>query len=76
MPDILIRYIPEITFNSFACNFGGLLGMWLGVSILSIISHFKSVIINYKNYNSNHVNIQFFKHSDKQFSRNVVQNSE
>ena len=37
MPDILIKYIPETSLISFACNFGGLLGMWLGLSFLSII---------------------------------------
>ena len=36
MPDILIKSIPEITFISFVCNFGGLMGMWLGISILVI----------------------------------------
>ena len=29
-PDLLITYLPQTTFLSFVCNFGGLLGMWLG----------------------------------------------
>ena len=35
-PNMFIEYMAETTFISFICNFGGLLGMWLGVSILSI----------------------------------------
>ena len=34
--NMLIEYMAEMTFISFICNFGGLLGMWLGVSVLSI----------------------------------------
>ena len=36
MPDVSIRHTPQISLISFVCNFGGLLGMWLGLSILSI----------------------------------------
>ena len=35
MPDITIRYIPEMPLLTFICNFGGILGMWLGVSFYS-----------------------------------------
>ena len=45
-PDIAIKYIPKITFLSLVCNFGGLLGMWLGVSILFIIEESKNIILN------------------------------
>ena len=34
-PDIIVRYSPQITFISFVCNFGGLLCMWLGLSVLA-----------------------------------------
>ena len=37
LPDIFITYLPKINFLSLVCNFGGLLGMWLGISILVII---------------------------------------
>ena len=37
MPDILIKYIPETSLLSFVCNFGGLLGMWLGLSIMAML---------------------------------------
>ena len=36
IPDIIVRHSLEMTFMSFICNFGGLLGMWLGFSVLSI----------------------------------------
>ena len=44
MPDLLITAIPEITFISFVCNFGGLIGMWLGISILVIFKDVCNVI--------------------------------
>ena len=37
-PDILIEHIPEITLIEFFCNFGGLLGMWLGLSLFGILN--------------------------------------
>ena len=37
MPDITIRYIPEMPLLTFICNFGGILGMWLGISFYSIV---------------------------------------
>ena len=48
MPDILIKYIPETSFISFACYFGGLLGMWLGLSLLTIIQEFLKSIFKLK----------------------------
>ena len=36
IPDIIIRYSFEMTLMSLVWNFGGLLGMWLGFSILFI----------------------------------------
>ena len=59
MPDIFIQYIPEITFTSFACNFGGLLGMWLGVSFLSIVGHFKSLIFKFINKHTKKLSCNF-----------------
>ena len=36
MTDLTIRYIPEMPLLTFICNYGGILGMWLGVSFYSI----------------------------------------
>ena len=36
LPDIYVKHLPEITFIAFICNFGGLLGMWLGLSIWAV----------------------------------------
>ena len=38
MPDQTIRHIPEMPFLIFICNFGGILGMWLGVSFVDILN--------------------------------------
>ena len=38
MPDLTIRHIPEMSLLTFICNFGGILGMWLGVSFVSILN--------------------------------------
>ena len=38
MPDLDIRHIPEMPLMTLICDFGGLLGMWLGVSFLTILS--------------------------------------
>ena len=39
IPDIYIKHIPETTFISFISNFGGLLGMWLGISVIMIFEN-------------------------------------
>ena len=44
LPDISIKHIPQITFISFVCNFGGLLGMWLGLSFLTISDNIIKII--------------------------------
>ena len=36
VPDVIVRHMPEFTLNSFIGNFGGLLGMWLGLSVSSL----------------------------------------
>ena len=39
-PDITFTHIPKITFVSYGSNFGGLMGMWLGLSLLDIFNYF------------------------------------
>ena len=38
LPDIVVRHMPEITFISLICNFGGLLGVWLGFNVLMVFN--------------------------------------
>ena len=38
MPDLTIRHIPEMPFLTFICNFGGILGMWVGVAFVDILN--------------------------------------
>ena len=44
MPDITIRYIPEMPLLTFICNFGGILGMWLGLSFYTIFEHIWNIL--------------------------------
>ena len=37
-PDIFVKHIPEMNLIGFICNFGGLLGMWLGLSLFGIFN--------------------------------------
>ena len=39
MPDMMIRYIAQMPLLTFICNFGGILGMWLGVSFVGILEN-------------------------------------
>ena len=75
MPDILIVHIPDIGFISFVCNFGGLLGMWLGVSFLSIIDLIKSLFVKLIKEKGRPINIQlkqFNYHIHKQNKSNGI----
>lgn len=44
-PDLTIRHVPEMSFVTLVCNFGGLLGMWLGVSFLAIMDQVFTMVI-------------------------------
>ena len=64
MPDLTIRHIPEMSLLTFYCNFGGILGMWLGLSFNSILKDTWKIIriyivtkisINNININTNNI---------------------
>ena len=38
-PKIIITHLPEMTLMSLVCNFGGLLGIWLGLSVLDTLTY-------------------------------------
>ena len=62
LPDITITHLPEITFISFVSNFGGLVGMWLGLSLFAVMDQISLVfakLIN-NNYLSINVNQKLF----------------
>ena len=66
MPDILITHLSEIPFNAFICNFGGLLGLWLGLSVFSIFSEFRDFCIKLfgkQQKTVNNYNLSFQKNS-------------
>ena len=53
MPDQITQHIEEMTFVDFSGTFGGLVGVWLGFSIATVISHVLDIISNkfLKNFN-------------------------
>ena len=64
MPDLTIRHIPEMPFLTFLCNFGGILGMWLGVSFVDILNRVWNllrvkILSKFSNININNMNINF-----------------
>ena len=46
-PDIVIKYLPKTTFISFVCSFGGLLGMWVGLSFLTMLDEGLKVTVSF-----------------------------
>ena len=57
-PDVFVCHVPEIILMAFVCSFGGLLGMWLGLSLFAIfnnIFYLINKVVNSKkiNYNVN-----------------------
>ena len=44
LPDIFIMYVPKIKFINLVCEFGGLLGMWVGYSLLVLMEDFNKII--------------------------------
>ena len=50
-PDIVVRHLPETTFIALVCNFGGLMGMWLGISFSKIFIDLSKIIINPRKIN-------------------------
>ena len=53
-PDLVVHHFPEVNLLSLMCNFGGLLGMWTGLSILIIcrrtFSHLRHLLLNFQFY--------------------------
>ena len=40
LPTVIVTHLPEMTFMTLFCNFAGLLGMWLGVSMFTTMNNF------------------------------------
>ena len=57
LPDVIVRHTLEMTLMSFVCNFGGLLGMWLGFSVLSISKDIFDSFRRFCRFNSIKINI-------------------
>ena len=57
MPDVIVRHSLEMPLMSFVCNFGGLLGMWLGLSLISISKNIFHSIHDFCNFDRNKIKI-------------------
>ena len=44
LPDIFINYLPSISFLSLICDFAGLIGMWLGFSLIQIEEYVDALV--------------------------------
>ena len=90
LPDIKIEHLPEVTFILFVCNFGGLLGMWCGLSVLAMFNSINILLVNFidkrkitnvnvfNNTNSNNDIPIFVKSSGprRSISRNSIKNQD
>ena len=45
-PTIIIKQLPEMSLISLLCNIGGLLGMWLGVSLVTTFTNIYNISKN------------------------------
>ena len=72
IPDIYIKHIPETTFISFISNFGGLLGMWLGISVIMIFENifnlFKQIIGKFSEPKPGNLFIQIIQNQNINFN--------
>ena len=57
-PNIMIEHFAEMTFISLICNFGGLIGMYLGVSLQSVIGQAWTITKNHFIKINNTINVQ------------------
>ena len=70
LPDIIIKHIPQTTLISFVCSFGGLLGMWLGLSFITISREAINLIIKIASKKLKFVTMVNINMKDSIFIRN------
>ena len=54
--DTIVKHVPEVSFIQFFSNIGGLLGMWLGISLLQVFQYLRNVEFNavFKRWQTRH----------------------
>ena len=66
--DIEVRHLPKTSLISLVCSFGGLLGLWLGMSVLAIMKSstqiIKKFIVNNVNNNRCIINVYLNAYSN------------
>ena len=86
LPDYIVKHVPETTFITFISNFGGILSLWLGFSIMSLTQDIVrltsnliiskcSINFNTKNtkniFNINNPSLSFSKNEEALFTRTI-----
>ena len=74
LPDLQIKYLPKTDLISIICNFGGLLGMWLGLSVLSIFDNCLIMVKDLFSKRKNETKIQIIKQVIFTNNTNIQQN--
>ena len=73
-PDVYIKYVPQTTLLSLICNFGGLLGMWLGLSFLHTITE---LLTFFQRFCTKHgISINIFKGTIFSQNNQIIMNFE
>ena len=75
IPEIIVRHSFEMTLISFVCNFGGLLGMWLGFSVLSISEHIFQTIKRFFSFDRNKIILFKINFKNKFIQKNFIKKS-
>ena len=60
IPDVIVRHVLEM---SMICNFGGLLGMWLGLSLVTISKDTLDSIRHYLKLSQNNSNVHMHNYN-------------
>jgi len=59
LPDTLIQHMPEVSFAAYISQLGGLAGMWLGLSLITLYDNSIEIILlcieKLKSFNQNNL---------------------
>ena len=70
--DIVVEHVPEVRFIEFFSNIGGLLGMWLGISLLETLGYFSKMNLFVNQYADNGNSVHPVTPFESQTSINLI----